>query len=73
MPCGVGTVMRIASISKSLTAAAVARVWEDGKLELDAPVQKYVPEFPVKQFEGKDVRYNVQEYFFFTTTLLSAA
>ncbi|XP_060770827.1 serine beta-lactamase-like protein LACTB, mitochondrial isoform X2 [Neoarius graeffei] len=55
VPCGVGTVMRIASISKSLTAAAVARVWEDGKLELDAPVQKYVPEFPVKQFEGKDV------------------
>ncbi|KAM9495580.1 serine beta-lactamase-like protein LACTB, mitochondrial isoform 1-T1 [Clarias gariepinus] len=55
VPCDVGTVMRIASISKSLTATAVARVWEDGKLDLDAPVQKYVPEFPEKQFEGKDV------------------
>lgn len=55
VPCGVGTVMRIASISKSLTATAVARVWEDGRLDLDAPVQKYVPEFPEKQFEGKDV------------------
>ncbi|XP_058264910.1 serine beta-lactamase-like protein LACTB, mitochondrial isoform X1 [Hemibagrus wyckioides] len=55
VPCDVGTVMRIASISKSLTATAVARVWEDGRLDLDAPVQKYVPEFPEKQFEGKDV------------------
>ncbi|XP_062858326.1 serine beta-lactamase-like protein LACTB, mitochondrial [Trichomycterus rosablanca] len=53
--CDAGTVMRIASISKSLTATAAARVWEDGKLDLDAPVQKYVPEFPEKQFEGKDV------------------
>lgn len=58
MPCDGSTVMRIASISKSLTAAAVARVWENGKLDLDAPVQKYVPEFPEKQFEGKDVRCN---------------
>lgn len=56
MPCGPDTVMRIASISKPLTAAAVARVWEEGKLDLDAPVQKYVPEFPEKQFEGEDVR-----------------
>ncbi|XP_036431983.1 serine beta-lactamase-like protein LACTB, mitochondrial [Colossoma macropomum] len=53
--CGPDTVMRIASISKPLTAAAVARVWEEGKLDLDAPVQKYVPEFPEKQFEGEDV------------------
>lgn len=64
MPCDVGTVMRIASISKSLTATAVARVWEDGRLDLDAPVQKYVPEFPEKQFEGKDVRYSIKEYLF---------
>ncbi|XP_060743151.1 serine beta-lactamase-like protein LACTB, mitochondrial isoform X1 [Tachysurus vachellii] len=55
VPCDGSTVMRIASISKSLTAAAVARVWENGKLDLDAPVQKYVPEFPEKQFEGKDI------------------
>ncbi|XP_043084662.1 serine beta-lactamase-like protein LACTB, mitochondrial isoform X2 [Puntigrus tetrazona] len=55
VPCGPDTVMRIASISKPLTAAAVARLWEDGKIDLDAPVQKYVPEFPQKQFEGADV------------------
>ncbi|KAL2093027.1 hypothetical protein ACEWY4_010339 [Coilia grayii] len=53
--CGPDTVMRIASISKPLTAAAAARLWEEGKLDLDAPVQKYVPEFPEKTFEGEAV------------------
>ncbi|XP_041965187.1 serine beta-lactamase-like protein LACTB, mitochondrial isoform X2 [Alosa sapidissima] len=55
VPCGPATVMRIASISKPLTAAAAARLWEEGKLDLDAPVQKYVPEFPEKTFEGEAV------------------
>ncbi|KAI4825665.1 hypothetical protein KUCAC02_021342 [Chaenocephalus aceratus] len=55
VPCGPGTVMRIASISKPLTSAAAARLCEEGKLELDVPVQKYVPEFPQKQFDGEDV------------------
>uniref|UniRef100_A0A8C6T9E3 Lactamase, beta n=1 Tax=Neogobius melanostomus TaxID=47308 RepID=A0A8C6T9E3_9GOBI len=55
VPCTAATVMRIASISKSLTSAAAARLCEEGKLELDEPVQKYVPEFPKKLFEGKEV------------------
>ncbi|KAM9808176.1 serine beta-lactamase-like protein LACTB, mitochondrial [Neosynchiropus ocellatus] len=55
VPCGPKTVMRIASISKPLTSAAAALLCEEGKLDLDAPVQKYVPEFPEKQFDGRDV------------------
>ncbi|MGH0132206.1 UNVERIFIED_CONTAM: hypothetical protein FKN15_048933 [Acipenser sinensis] len=55
VPCKPETVMRIASISKSLTMAAVAKLWEEGKLELDAPVQKYVPEFPEKEYKGEPV------------------
>uniref|UniRef100_A0A4W3HXR1 Lactamase, beta n=1 Tax=Callorhinchus milii TaxID=7868 RepID=A0A4W3HXR1_CALMI len=47
--------MRIASISKSLSMAAIAKLWEEGKLDLDAPVQKYVPEFPEKEYEGEKV------------------
>ena len=39
---------RVGSISKSLTAAAVARLVEDDRLDLDAPIQKYVPSFPEK-------------------------
>ena len=41
---------RVGSISKSLTAAAVARLVEDGRLDLDAPIQKYVPSFPEKAY-----------------------
>ena len=40
---------RVGSISKSLTAAAAARLVEDGHLDLDAPIQKYVPSFPEKE------------------------
>ncbi|MDX1396171.1 MAG: serine hydrolase domain-containing protein, partial [Gemmatimonadota bacterium] len=42
------TKFRIGSISKSLTSAAVGLLVERGLLELDAPVQTYVPDFPEK-------------------------
>lgn len=53
--CKPETVLRIASISKPLTMVAIAKLWEEGKLDLDAPVQKYVPEFPEKEYEGTKV------------------
>lgn len=46
------TVLRIASISKPITMAAVAKQWEFGKLDLDKPVQFYVPSFPEKEING---------------------
>lgn len=46
------TKFRIGSVSKSVTAAALAQLVEQGKLDLDAPVQRYVPSFPDK---GKPV------------------
>jgi CubicO group peptidase (beta-lactamase class C family) len=42
------TQFRIASVSKLLTAAAMAKLYEQGRLDLDAPIQKYVPSFPDK-------------------------
>lgn len=42
------TQFRIGSVSKPLSAAAVALLVEQGKLDLDAPVQRYVPSFPEK-------------------------
>lgn len=56
MRCSPNTVMRIASISKSLAMTAVAKLWEEEKLDLDAPIQKYIPKFPVKTYDGKEVR-----------------
>jgi CubicO group peptidase (beta-lactamase class C family) len=42
------TRFRIASISKALTAAGVGILVQEGRLDLDAPVQHYVPAFPRK-------------------------
>ncbi len=39
---------RVGSISKSMTAAAAATLVENGRLDLDAPIQRYVPAFPEK-------------------------
>src|SRR6059058_5684641 len=44
------TQFRIGSVSKPLTATAVALLYEQGKLDLDAPVQRYVPSFPDKGY-----------------------
>ncbi len=37
----------LASVSKPLTAAAILQLVDAGKVELDAPLQQYVPEFRV--------------------------
>ena len=42
------TRFRLGSVSKMLTAAAVATLFQEGKLDLDAAVQRYVPSFPEK-------------------------
>ncbi|HEU4563016.1 MAG TPA: serine hydrolase domain-containing protein [Gemmatimonadaceae bacterium] len=44
------TRLRVGSVSKPLTAAAVALLVERGRLDLDTPVQRYVPDFPVKRW-----------------------
>ncbi|HEX5581836.1 MAG TPA: serine hydrolase domain-containing protein [Gemmatimonadaceae bacterium] len=40
------TRFRIGSVSKPVTAAAVGLLAQEGKLDLDAPVQRYVPGYP---------------------------
>src|SRR5215469_16832525 len=44
------TSFRLASVSKPITATAVMELWERHQLDLDAPVQKYCPAFPKKEF-----------------------
>lgn len=45
----------IASISKMFTTTAVLQLAEEGKLSLDEPVVKYVPEFQMKDARYKDI------------------
>lgn len=44
------TVFRLASVTKPMTATAVLQLVETGKVDLDAPIQRYVPAFPEKQW-----------------------
>jgi serine beta-lactamase-like protein LACTB, mitochondrial len=48
VPTSEHTLFRLGSISKSLTAVAAMELSERGKLDLDAPVEKYCPQFPQK-------------------------
>jgi CubicO group peptidase (beta-lactamase class C family) len=43
-PVGEDTVFRIASMTKSFTAMAILKLRDEGKLALDDPAEKYVPE-----------------------------
>jgi serine beta-lactamase-like protein LACTB, mitochondrial len=49
-PATSSTLFRLGSISKPITATAILQLWEQGKLDLDAPVQKYCPAFPQKEW-----------------------
>ncbi len=48
VPASPETLFRTGSIAKSMTAVAVMRLVEEGKLDLDAPIQKYCSAFPQK-------------------------
>jgi serine beta-lactamase-like protein LACTB len=48
VPATADTAYRLASISKPITAVAVIQLVERGEIDLDAPVQRYVPGFPAK-------------------------
>lgn len=43
---GANTIFRLASVSKVITAGAVAKLYEDGVLDIDAPLQAYVSYMP---------------------------
>lgn len=44
------TKFRVGSVSKALTSVALGQLVQDGKLDLDAIIQRYVPSFPVKRW-----------------------
>jgi serine beta-lactamase-like protein LACTB len=48
VPVSPETLFRIGTASTALTSAAVGLLLEDGRLQLDAEIQAYVPEFPAK-------------------------
>jgi len=56
-PVTADTLFPIASISKTVTATAIMRLVEDGRMDLDAPVRRYLPDFAVGDDEtSRNVR-----------------
>jgi serine beta-lactamase-like protein LACTB, mitochondrial len=50
VPATPETLFRTGSIAKPLTAVGAMKLVEHGRLDLDAPVQRYCPAFPVKKW-----------------------
>ncbi|MFL5309346.1 MAG: serine hydrolase domain-containing protein [Myxococcales bacterium] len=53
-PADLDTVFRIASLTKSFTAIAVLRLRDAGKLSLDDPAEKYLPELARLRYPTRD-------------------
>lgn len=50
VPAKAESAYRFASVQKSMTAAAILQLVEQGKINLDAEIQTYVPYFPKKKY-----------------------
>ncbi len=57
VPANGATVFNVGSVSKVITAVAVLQLVEQGKVDLDDPIQKYVPAFPQKAAGAITVRH----------------
>jgi uncharacterized protein YbbC (DUF1343 family)/CubicO group peptidase (beta-lactamase class C family) len=56
-PMTVDTVFDIASLTKVVaTAPAILALWEDGRIDLDAPLGRYLPEFAAPRYAEVTVR-----------------
>ena len=54
-------IFRIASMTKAITSIAILKLWEDGRINLDDPIEKYITEFKdteiLENFNEKDSSY----------------
>ena len=50
IPVSADSIFRIGSVTKQFSAAAIMLLVEQGKLKLDDPIQKFLPDFPEKEF-----------------------
>ncbi len=48
-PIDTETVFRIGSITKQFTAAAILRLAADGKLAIDDPIERHLPDYPIRE------------------------
>lgn len=54
-PIDSATSFHLASVSKTFTAMAVLKLWEDGKINIDEKVGKYISGFPFKEITVRNL------------------
>ncbi len=63
IPATTKSMFRIASMSKSFTAMAILKLRDEGKLKLDDPVSKYIPELKnQKHADGRCAGYYCSQF-----------
>jgi CubicO group peptidase (beta-lactamase class C family) len=65
------TPIHLASISKTFTGMAALKLWEEHKLDLNAPVTKYLPNFPYSEVTIENLlshRSGLPDYTYFMET-----
>ena len=54
-------IFRIASMTKAITSVGILKLWEEGKIGLDDPIDKYIPKFEnieiLESFNNEDTSY----------------
>jgi len=60
-PATAHTIYAIGSLSKQITAAAIMKLYEEGRLQLDEPVTKYLPEYRATQTPVPTIRNLLQQ------------
>ena len=57
----VDDIFRIASMTKAITSVGILKLWEEGKIGLDDPIDKYIPKFEnieiLESFNNEDTSY----------------
>jgi CubicO group peptidase (beta-lactamase class C family) len=56
-PNSMDTRFRIGSLTKQFTAALVLLLMEDGRIDVHAPLSRYIPEYPKEQADGVTVHH----------------
>ena len=57
-------IFRIASMTKAITSIGILKLWEEGKIGLDDPIDKYIPKFEniqiLESWNSEDTTYTVK-------------
>jgi CubicO group peptidase (beta-lactamase class C family) len=70
VPIAEDTYFMVGSLTKSFTALAVLKLIEQGKIDLNADIKNYIPDFSIKNLDGGETRITVNHLLTHTSGLM---